>query len=98
MLGHRIHGCPAAEEYYRTGRVKIIGNRLHLPTGEQIPNDGRGLGLKASLDAWLAANTPPPSDATIDPSARSTTPHNQLQLRDPPRACSLNRCVHHRGS
>ena len=34
MLGHRIRGCPAAEEYYRTGCVKIIGNRLHLPTGE----------------------------------------------------------------
>jgi hypothetical protein len=75
MLGHRIHGCPAAEEYYRTGRVKIIGNRLHLPTGEQIPNDGRGLGLKASLDTWLAANTQPPSDTTTSTPQRDPPPH-----------------------
>jgi hypothetical protein len=56
MLGHRIRGCPTAEEYVNTGRVKIVGNRLHLPTGEPIPNDGCRLGLKASIDAWLAAN------------------------------------------
>ena len=75
MLGHRIHGCPAAEEYYRTGRVKIISNRLHLPTGEQIPNDGRRLGLKASLDAWLAANTQPSSNATMLTPQRDPPPH-----------------------
>ena len=57
MLGHRIRGCPTAEEYVDTGRVKIVGNRLHLPTGQAIPNDGRGLGLKASIDAWPAANS-----------------------------------------
>ena len=75
MLGHRIHGCPAAEEYYRTGRVKIIGNRLHLPTGEPIPNDGHGLGLKASLDAWLAANVQPSSDTTMPAPQHDPPPH-----------------------
>ena len=75
VLGHRIRGCPAAQEYYRTGCVKIISNRLHLPTGEPMPNDGRGLGLKASLDAWLAANAQPPSDATMPSPQRDPPPH-----------------------
>ena len=59
MPGHRIRGCPAAEEYVETGRVKIVNNRLHLPTGQPIPNyyGRRGLGLQASVDAWLAALT-----------------------------------------
>ena len=42
---HRIRQCPAAEEYVNTGRVKIFGGRLYLPTGQPIPNDGRGLGM-----------------------------------------------------
>jgi hypothetical protein len=75
MLGHRIRGCPAAEEYYQTGRVKIVSNRLHLPTGEPIPNDGRGLGLKASLDAWLAANAQPSSDTTMPAPQHDPPPH-----------------------
>jgi hypothetical protein len=75
MLGHRIHGCPAAEEYVDTGCVKIIGNRLHLPTGEPIPNDGCGLGLKASLDAWLAANAPPSSVTTMPTPQCDPPPH-----------------------
>ncbi len=45
-LRHRINSCPAAEEYVDTGRVKIINQRLFLPTGQPIPNDGHGLGLK----------------------------------------------------
>ena len=60
MLGHHVHGCLAAEEHYRTNRLKIIDGWLHLPTGEPIPNDGCGPGLKVSLDAWLAANTQAP--------------------------------------
>jgi hypothetical protein len=75
MLGHRIHGCPAVKEYYDTGRVKVIGNQLHLPTGEPIPNDGRGMGLKASLNAWLAANTHVPSNVTASTPQRDPPPH-----------------------
>ena len=42
MLRHRIHSCPAAEEYVDTGHVKIVNSRLHLPTGQLILNDGCG--------------------------------------------------------
>ena len=80
VLGHRVRGCPAAEEYYRTGRVKVVDNRLHLPTGEPIPNDGRGLGLKASLDAWLAANPQPSSDTTASPPQRDLPPHKSYSF------------------
>ena len=77
MLGHRVRGCPAAEEYYRTNRLKIIDGRLHLPTGEPIPNDGRGQGLKASLDAWLAANTQAPGSTTTSTPQRDPPPHTK---------------------
>ena len=72
-LGHRIHTCPAAEEYVDTGRVRIINRRLYLSTGQPIPNDGRGLGLKAGVDAWLAANQ-----------QYSSTPQAPTTQRDPP--------------
>src|SRR6266702_774314 len=75
MLGHRVRGCPAAEEYVDTGRVKIFDNRLFLPTGQPIPNDGRGLGLQASVDAWLSANKPPSSDSTTPTPQRDAPPH-----------------------
>ena len=55
-LGHRIHACPAAEEYVNIGHVRIINHCLYLPTGQPIPNDGHSLRLKAGVDAWLAAN------------------------------------------
>ncbi len=48
--GHLVRGCPAAEEYVNTGRVQTINNWLYLPTGQPIPNDGRGVGLQASVD------------------------------------------------
>jgi hypothetical protein len=79
--GHMVRSCPAAEEYVRTGRALIKNDRLHLPTGESIPNDGSGRGLKSAIDAWLAANsttrpgeltTTPPSPAVPDPHPRST--------------------------
>src|ERR1700744_572510 len=77
MLGHRVRGCPAAEEYYRTNRLKVIDGRLHLTTGEPIPNDGRGQGLKASLDAWLAANKQAPSGTTTSTPQRDPPPHTK---------------------
>src|SRR6266702_7325239 len=75
MLGHRVHGCPTAEEYVDTGRVKIVDNRLFLPTGQPILNNGCGLGLQASVDAWLSANKPPSSDSTTPTPQRDTPPH-----------------------
>jgi hypothetical protein len=63
VLGHRIHGYPAVEEYVDTGHVEIVSNWLY----QLIPNDGRrGLGLRASVDAWLAMPTNnPSSDSTM---------------------------------
>jgi len=75
MLGHRVCGCPAAEEYVDTGCVKIVNNRLFLPTGQPIPNDSRGLGLQASVDAWLSTNKPPSSDSTTPTPQHDAPPH-----------------------
>jgi Aspartyl protease len=74
-LGHRIHACPAAKEYVDTGHVKIINCRLYLPTGQPIPNDGRGLGLKAGVDAWLAANKQYSSTSIAPTVQRDPPPH-----------------------
>ena len=79
-LGHRIYSCSVAEEYVDTGRVKVINRRLYLPTGHPIPNDGRGLGLKAGVDAWLAANKQYSSTST------ATT----VQYDPPPHTASLS--------
>ena len=53
--GHRVCECPTAQEYVRSGHTIIIGERLHLPNGQPIPNDGTGRGLKNGIDSWLAA-------------------------------------------
>jgi len=74
-LGHRINSCPAAEEYVDTGRVKIINRHLFLPTGQPIPNDGHGLGLKASVDAWVAANKQYSSATIVPTTQRNPPPH-----------------------
>ena len=74
-LGHRIHACPGAEEYVDTGHVQIINRHLYLPTGEPIPYDGRGLGLKASVDTWLAANQQFSSSSTSTAPQRDRPPH-----------------------
>ena len=74
-LGHRIRSCPAAEEYVDTGRVQILNGRLYLTTGEPIPNDGRGLGLKAGVDAWLAANKQYSNTSTNPTVTRDPPPH-----------------------
>lgn len=74
LLAHRIHGCATARQYADTGRVKIVNNRLHLPTGQPIPNDGRGLGLQASVDAWLSTNKQPFSDTTASNVQRDEPP------------------------
>ncbi|KAI9437811.1 hypothetical protein BJY52DRAFT_1196292 [Lactarius psammicola] len=65
----------AAEEYVDTGRVKIVNNRLFLPTGQPIPNDGHGLGLQASIDAWLSANVQSSSDTATPTLQRDAPPH-----------------------
>src|SRR6266566_823196 len=75
-LGHHIHSYPTAKEYVDTGHVKIINRRLYLPTGQPILNDGCGQGLKACVDAWLAANTQYSSTMTVPTVQCDPPPHN----------------------
>jgi hypothetical protein len=39
------------------GHALILEDRLSLPNGQQIPNDGTGCRLKHGIDAWLATQT-----------------------------------------
>lgn len=54
--GHNFRQCSTANDYARTGRILITNDRLSLPNGEPIPNDGNGRGLKPAIDEWLVAN------------------------------------------
>ena len=68
LIGHRIRECKTAEEYVRSGRATVIGNRIHLPNGQPVPNDGTGRGIKASIDTWLASQSapaPPPAQTRV---------------------------------
>lgn len=87
-LGHYIHSCPAAEEYVNTGHVKIINRCLYLPTGQPILNDERGLGLKAGVNVWIAANqqyssTPRVPTVQCDPPPHNTTSFSFEVIPDP---------------
>ena len=76
--GHRIRECPSAQEYVRTGRALVMGDRLHLPNGQSIPNDGSGRGLKHSIDAWLATqpqDAPAPAQVSFSREAPPHIPH-----------------------
>lgn len=54
--GHSFSQCSTANDYVRTGRIRITNYRLRLPNGEPIPNDGKGRGLKPAIDEWILAN------------------------------------------
>ncbi|KAI9446995.1 hypothetical protein BJY52DRAFT_1313954 [Lactarius psammicola] len=65
QLVHHIYGYPTAEY----DRVKIIDNRLHLPMGQPIPNDGCGLDLQVSVDACKRQQAVTPAKLRHRPSA-----------------------------
>ena len=78
--GHRICECNLAEDYVCSGRASIRSGRIHLPTGDQVPNDSTGHGLKAGIDSWLAGR----------PSSTSATPQSfAAPARNPPQHASL---------
>ena len=78
--GHRVCGCPAAQEYICTGHAIIKNDRICLPTGHPIPNDGSRRGLKHGIDTWLAAS----SATTGELSATISQPQITTALqRDP---------------
>lgn len=55
--GHHVRQCSIAKDYVQTNRTVVINDRLHLPNGQPIPNDGNGRGLKPAIDKWLAPPT-----------------------------------------
>ena len=75
---HRVRQCPIAEEYYNSGRVKIINERIHLPNGQPIPNDGSNRGLRHAIDTWSAQQS---SSTTRDP-----PPHTSFAIQ----ACNVH--------
>ena len=73
---HRVRQCPIAEEYYNSGRVTIINERIHLPNSQPIPNNGSNRGLKHAIDTWLAQQS---SSTTRDPPPH--TPHKSFAIQ-----------------
>jgi len=55
--GHRIHSCALANKYLQTRHTSWINDRLHLPNGQPVPFDSMRRRLKASIDAWLTAQS-----------------------------------------
>ncbi|KAH9048591.1 hypothetical protein EDB84DRAFT_1573933 [Lactarius hengduanensis] len=68
--GHHVRQCSTAEYYDYTNRILILNDRLHLPNGQPIPNDGNGRGLKPAIDKWLAANPVRPAPLSSSHSER----------------------------
>ncbi|KAH9065477.1 hypothetical protein EDB87DRAFT_1574608 [Lactarius vividus] len=50
FCGHHVRQCSTARHYACTDRILILNDRLHLPNGQPIPNDGNGRGLKPAID------------------------------------------------
>jgi hypothetical protein len=74
--GNRVRTCPTASECVRSGRTSIQGNRISLPNGQPIPNDGTGRGRKHGIDTRLAAQAQAVPASTQQVSfARETPPH-----------------------
>jgi hypothetical protein len=70
---HRVRRCPVAEEYFDSGRIKIINERIYLPNGQPVPNDRSNRGLQHAIDTWL---TQQPSTTTRDP-----PPHTSFAIQ-----------------
>jgi hypothetical protein len=50
-----VRSCAIANEYLQSGRASVVDDRIHLPNGQPVPFDGSRRGLKANIDAWIAA-------------------------------------------
>jgi len=73
--GHRLCSCASANEYLQTGCASWINDKLHLPNSQLVPFDGMRHGLKASIDAWLTAQS-----SAASPPAQTQA----ISARDPP--------------
>jgi len=76
--GHRLHSCPTLKDYVQTGRASWINDRIHLPNGQPVPFNGTRRGLKASIDAWLTAQTAPAAAQSSAVFTCETPPHLNL--------------------
>ena len=80
---HGIRKCPIAMEYVRMDCTKVINDRLHLPNGQRIPNDGSNRGLKHGINTWFASGS--------SPAPTSTTSSNAIPLQhEPPSQLALS--------
>jgi hypothetical protein len=68
------------QEYIHTSHATIHGSKIHLPTGDLVPNDGTGRSIQAGIDTWLMAHLPAPTAA---PAAQA------VFVRNPPLQASL---------
>lgn len=98
--GHHVRlifcQCSIAQEYMRLGHTLVLGNRLCLPKGQQILNDGTGHGLRHGIDTWLAAQAQvaptPAHHVTLDLRARGTSPSCSYEPRQSRAICPHRRC------
>ncbi|KIK11537.1 hypothetical protein PISMIDRAFT_492011 [Pisolithus microcarpus 441] len=56
--GHIRAQCRTCTSYLAAGRCQIVGGRVVLPTGEEIPREALGRSLQARLDFWALARGP----------------------------------------
>ncbi|KAI6013383.1 hypothetical protein PISMIDRAFT_677105 [Pisolithus microcarpus 441] len=56
--GHIRARCRICTLYLAAGRCRIVGGRVVLPTGEEIPREALGRSLQARLDFWALAQGP----------------------------------------
>jgi len=73
--GHQLHLCTSANEYLQTGHASWINDRLHLLNSQPVPFDGMRCRLKASINAWLTAQ----SSTALSPAQAQV-----ILVRDPP--------------
>ncbi|KAI6034684.1 hypothetical protein BKA83DRAFT_4193224 [Pisolithus microcarpus] len=55
---HQTHPRRICTSYLAAGRCRIVGGRVVLPTGEEIPREALGRSLQARLDFWALARGP----------------------------------------
>jgi len=77
--GHRLRSCPTLNDYVQSGHASWINDRIHLPNGQPVPFDGTRRGLKASIDAWLTAQTAPAAAQSSAVFTRETPPYLDLR-------------------
>ncbi|KAI6009131.1 hypothetical protein EDC04DRAFT_870866 [Pisolithus marmoratus] len=56
--GHIRAQCKICASYLAAGKCRIVGGRVVLPTGAEIPREALGRTLRAHLDSWALTHTP----------------------------------------